>query len=103
MTSEDTPTGFYETLGKPFSGEELFDLVDDTVYFLKDAEGCYVAVNQTLVERCGKTRKSDLIGRRAEALFPEPLGERISAQDQAVVEGNRNGARVASGARVRHY
>ena len=90
MTSEDTPTGFYETLGKPFSGEELFDLVDDTVYFLKDAEGRYVAVNQTLVERCGKARKSDLIGQRAEALFPAPLGERISAQDHAVIRSNRS-------------
>ncbi|MCP5082564.1 MAG: AraC family transcriptional regulator [Alphaproteobacteria bacterium] len=90
MTSTDANTQFFEALSKPFSGEELFDLVADTVYFLKDAEGCYVAVNQTLVERCGKARKSDLIGQRAEALFPEPLGERISAQDRAVVRDNRS-------------
>ena len=30
---------FFEGLGTPFTGEELFDLVSDTVYFLKDAEG----------------------------------------------------------------
>ncbi|NNF76628.1 MAG: AraC family transcriptional regulator, partial [Rhizobiales bacterium] len=66
MTSANSTTRFFEALSKPFSGEELFDLVADTVYFLKDAEGRYVAVNQTLVERCGKARKSDLMGRRAE-------------------------------------
>ncbi len=49
-----------------------------------------MAVNQTLVERCGKSKKSDLIGQRAETLFPEPLGERISAQDHAVVRDNRS-------------
>lgn len=90
MTPTKTPTPFFEALGAPFSGEELFDLVTDTVYFLKDADGCYVAVNQTLVERCGKTQKSDLIGRRAEDLFPEPLGAQISAQDRAVVRDNRS-------------
>lgn len=81
---------FFAALGAPYSGEELFDLVDDTTYFLKDAEGRYVAVNQTLVERCGKQNKSELIGLRAEALFPEPLGERMSAQDRAVVANNRS-------------
>ena len=93
MTSTDHESAkarFFEALDAPFSGEQLFDLVADTVYFLKDAEGRYVAVNQTLVERCGQTRKSDLIGRRAEALFPAPLGERISAQDRAVVRDKRS-------------
>ncbi|MEM8688422.1 MAG: AraC family transcriptional regulator [Pseudomonadota bacterium] len=81
---------FFEALGAPFTGAELFDLVSDTVYFLKDAEGRYVAVNQTLVERCGKREKSELIGRTAEAVFPAPLGERISAQDRAVVRDKRS-------------
>lgn len=85
-----TTARFFEALGAPFSGEELFDLVADTVYFLKDAEGRYVAVNQTLVERCGKSQKSDLIGQRAEAVFPQPLGARISAQDRAVVREGRS-------------
>ena len=81
---------FFEGLGTPFTGEELFDLVSDTVYFLKDAEGRYVAVNQTLVDRCGKAEKSELIGHTAEGLFPAPLGERISAQDRAVVRDKRS-------------
>lgn len=90
VTDQDTAQArFFEALGAPFTGEELFDLVSDTVYFLKDAEGRYVAVNQTLVERCGKAEKSELIGHKAESLFPAPLGERISAQDRAVVRDKR--------------
>ena len=40
-------------LGRPFPGIELFDRVADTVFFIKDQEGRYVAVNETLVHRCG--------------------------------------------------
>lgn len=76
---------FLSELDQPFSGEALFDHVPDIVYFLKDAGGRYVAVNQTLVERCGKRRKDDLIGKRASDLFPDPLGQAISEQDQAAV------------------
>ena len=71
------------------TAESLFDLVADIVYFVKDAGGLYVAVNQTLVERCGKRHKGQLIGRSADELFPAPLGARISAQDLAVVRDRR--------------
>ena len=33
--------------------EALFDLVPDVVFFVKDGVGRYVAVNHTLVSRCG--------------------------------------------------
>jgi AraC-like DNA-binding protein len=80
---------FLAELDRPFLGEELFDVVPDTVFFLKDRGGRYVAVNQTLVERCGVSGKSDLIGRRAEDVFPAPLGARISEQDARVVRERR--------------
>jgi len=76
---------FLTQLDRPFLGEELFDSVPDTVFFLKDRDGCYVAVNRTLVARCGVSAKSDLIGRLAEDVFPAPLGVRISQQDARVV------------------
>jgi PAS domain S-box-containing protein len=63
----------------------LFDLLDDVVFFEKDAEGRYVRVNRTLVERCGLGQRDELIGRTAAEVFPEPLGARYLAQDRRVL------------------
>jgi AraC-like DNA-binding protein len=65
--------------------EALFDLIPDVVYFAKDREGRYTSVNETLVRRCGKQHKRELLGRTPLELFPAPLGEAYAAQDQRVV------------------
>lgn len=72
-------------LGRPFPGIELFDRVADTVFFIKDQEARYVAVNDTLAHRCRFTSKSALIGRKASEVFAAPLGERFEAQDLKVI------------------
>lgn len=64
--------------------EELFDRVPDVVFFVKDLEGRYRVVNQTLVARCGARSKIDLLGRTAQDVFPEPLGLRFLEQDLEV-------------------
>ena len=64
----------------------MFDCLVDLVFFIKNARGEYVVVNQTLVERCGKRAKSELIGRRPEELFPAPLGRSYRAQDEEVLK-----------------
>lgn len=69
--------------------EEMFDAVPDCVFFVKDAEGRYVAVNEALVIRCGAGSKSDLIGRRARDVFPDPLGESFTEQDLEVIREGR--------------
>lgn len=66
--------------------EALFDCLPDLVFFIKNERGEYVVVNQTLVERCGKRSKGELIGRRVEELFPLPLGRSYGAQDQQVLQ-----------------
>jgi len=75
---------FSDMLGQPYAFETLFDRIADTVYFIKDPIGRYVAVNQTLVERCGLRQKSDLIGKTAFDVFPAPLGALITAQDRDI-------------------
>ena len=65
--------------------EQLFDHVPDTVFFVKDAAGCYRAVNQTLVERCGLRAKRELLGRHVRDIYPRELAERYAAQDDAVL------------------
>lgn len=69
--------------------EQLFDHVPETVFFLKDAAGRYLAVNQSLVERCGLKEKRQLIGRRVQDIFPGELAKRYAAQDAAVLRTGR--------------
>lgn len=78
---------FLENLAAPFGGGEVFDDVQDTVYFVKDGGGRYVFVNETLVKRCGAKSKDDLLGKTAAEVFPGPLGEDFEGQDRAILAG----------------
>jgi len=69
--------------------EELFDHLPDTAFFLKDCQGRYMAVNQSLVERCGLNEKHQLLGRHVLEVFPKDLGELYAAEDQAVLRTGR--------------
>ena len=65
--------------------EALFDRIPDVVFFIKDRGGRYVVVNQTLVARCGRLGKDELLGRTAREVFPSPLGNRFLDQDLRVL------------------
>ena len=65
--------------------ETLFDCLPDVVFFIKNSRGEYTVVNETLVERCGRRRKADLIGRTPDEVFPAPLGRSYRAQDEQVL------------------
>lgn len=69
----------------PFFAEVLFDQLPDVVFFVKNTQGQYSIVNQTLVERCGARSKADLLGRTAEEVFPAPLGASYAEQDRRVI------------------
>ena len=81
----DAALEFAAALGRPFPGIELFDRIGDIVFFIKDEEARYVAVNETLVLRCRVAGKRALIGRKASEVFAAPLGERFEAQDLRVL------------------
>jgi PAS domain S-box-containing protein len=78
---------FIESTGGALPVDRLFDGVADIVFFIKDAAGRYMAVNDTLAARCGLSGKDEAIGRTAEELFPEPLGTAFAAQDRAILQG----------------
>ncbi len=69
--------------------ERLFDHVPDTAFFIKDARGRYIAVNQSLVERCGCRDKKELLGRHVQEIFPKELAELYAYQDQSVLRTGR--------------
>lgn len=79
------PARLLAQLAAPLLTGELFDLVPDTVFFLKDAHGRYIAVNQTLVDRCGLRSKADLLGRTVADLFPGELAAGYAEQDRLVL------------------
>ena len=80
---------FLAAVGRPLLFADLFDAVPDIVFFLKDADGRYVAVNRTLVRRTGRTAAADLVGRTAREVFPGTLGIEIARQDDAVLAHGR--------------
>jgi AraC-like DNA-binding protein len=86
MNEAELQPELFRQLEQPFTAEALFDRLPDVVFFIKNDRGQYVIVNQTLVERCGRRDKSALIGRKADEVFPSPLGGSYREQDEAVLE-----------------
>lgn len=76
---------FFEQLVEPFTGESLFDQLTDLVFFIKNAKGQYIVVNDTLVKRCDFQSKEELIGKRPQEVFPSPFGHEYQQQDEAIL------------------
>ena len=85
--AEHDPSEWFDQLAEPFSALDAFDCLSDVVFFIKNAATRYVVVNDTLVERCGRRSKSELLGRRADEVFPPPLGRSYRLQDEEVLRG----------------
>jgi AraC-like DNA-binding protein len=69
--------------------ERLFDLAPDVAFFVKDAAGRYVAVNDSLVARHGLASKSDVLGRCPRDICPGEFGRVPAEQDEAVLRTGR--------------
>jgi len=65
--------------------EQVADLMRDTAFFIKDASGRYLVVNQSLVERHGLSGKSQMIGRRPCDVCPGDFGRIPTEQDTQVL------------------
>lgn len=100
MTPAQLQSELFSQLAEPFTGESLFDCLPDLVFFLKNRRGEYVVVNQTLVERCRRRSKGELIGRCADEIFPAPLGENYRAQDESVL---RHGSAILNQLELHFY
>ena len=77
---------FFRQLSEPYTCEGLFDHLTDIVYFVKNSQGQYIAINQTMVNRCGFKDKSEIIGKRPDEIHPEPLGTQYRLQDEQVLK-----------------
>ena len=77
---------FFSQVKTPVVFETLFDHLTDLVFFIKNSRAQYMVVNQTLVNRCAKQNKGDLIGRTTDEIFPAPLGDSFRSQDDRVLQ-----------------
>ena len=84
MSSQTTNRG----VSGPFPCQDemldLFELLVNVMFCMKNTDSVYVAVNAAFVRRTGKTSKRDVIGRRASDLFRPELAERYEEQDRRV-------------------
>ncbi len=92
MDTVGSEQAFFEQLGSRLVAADLLDAVPDIVFFIKDRDGRYMSVNQTLAARCGFANKAEILGRTAADVFPPPLGDRYIEQDLHVV---RTGEAIA--------
>lgn len=53
--------------------ENVFDSLNDVVFFVKDREGRYACVNNTLVRRVGLRTKAQIRGKTVLEVYPRPL------------------------------
>jgi PAS domain S-box-containing protein len=66
--------------------EKLFNEFPNVVFFAKDSEARYTSVNNAMLERFGFKRREQLIGMKAEQVYPTSLGSVFAAQDEQVLK-----------------
>lgn len=69
--------------------ERLFDRSPEVAFFVKDAAGRYVAVNESLVARHGLKSKSQVIGKCPRDICPGDFGQIPTEQDEKVLGTGR--------------
>ncbi len=69
--------------------EALLDGAPDLIFFVKDIQGRYISVNDTLRRRSGATHKRDVLGRTAAEVFMGDPGRRFNEQDVQTVRDGR--------------
>lgn len=65
--------------------EQLFDQVSDMAFFIKDADGKYVAINQSLIARHGFADKSEVLGKKPSDICSGDFGRIPSEQDKLIL------------------
>ncbi len=70
--------------------EKLFDCVPEVAFFIKDAQGRYLIVNESLVRRHGLTSKADVIGKRPSDICPGDFGRIPARQDADILSSGRS-------------
>lgn len=71
----------------PAEVEALFDAIPSVLFFAKDVDGRYTHVNQTMLRRLGVRSRGEVIGKRADEVYPAGLSAAYVEQDARVLAG----------------
>jgi PAS domain S-box-containing protein len=77
--------GFFDRHDLAGRGEELFEFLPGFLFFIKDHEGKFVAVNWNLVERFGARSKDAVLGKTDRDFVPPYLADSYAADDARVL------------------
>ena len=71
----------------PADIEALFNSIPSVLFFAKDTAGRYTHVNHTMMRRLGVKSRGEIIGKRADELYPAVMSEAYVEQDARVLAG----------------
>jgi len=71
----------------PVEIEALFNAIPSVLFFAKDMEGRYTHVNLTMMHRLGVKSRGEVIGKRADEVYPVGMSEAYVEQDARVLAG----------------
>jgi PAS domain S-box-containing protein len=77
---------FINQIGNVDSTIQLFNLLTDVYFFMKDRDGKFIAANPLQVEKLGLGREEDIIGKTDYDFFPEAMVNAYLGDDRHVME-----------------
>jgi len=76
---------FFTANGLTDRGESLFDHIEGFLYFVKDTQLRFVAVNQRLVEKLGRQSAQEILGKTDYDFLPDSMADAYAKDDRAVL------------------
>lgn len=80
---------FFASMREPQCFRQLFDLVPDASFFVKDARGRFIAASSTVLQHLGLGSEDELVGRTDDDFYPAELTRSFRADDQEVIRTGR--------------
>ncbi|MGV3484148.1 MAG: helix-turn-helix domain-containing protein [Planctomycetaceae bacterium] len=77
---------FFDELADPASLLKLFDYLPDVYLYVKDVEGRFVKINQTLIDARGLKSETEILGKTDVDLHPKYWALRYREEDQRVMQ-----------------
>jgi AraC-like DNA-binding protein len=77
---------FLSQIGDPRTIYQLFEVLPDVAFFIKDAEGRFIMQNRRSLEYSGKQSELDVIGKTDYDLFPKERADIYAASDRSVLK-----------------
>lgn len=84
-----TPSDFFTQNDLADHGESLFDQLEGFLYFVKDSQFRFVALNQRLVEKLGFETADEVIGKTDYDFFPPSMADAYLKDDTSIFETGR--------------